>query len=627
MNDRSASVPLLGGVALAYALILAAAAVPAWQPVLWGVHAWTFLPPAALLAVLGAAAALVALVLSAPPYPGSIVKALPAALVTAPFFFLFRDATHLLGDGRLWISVLADQRAHHAHEPVAFAAALAVTAGKFITATYVERRMEIASVVLGVIAVFLMIRIAARLADDGGADTPSVRRGRWLTLGLLLGMGTLQFGFGYIEAYPLFWVAVLLHVHFVLEVLKGRLPFAWTGVSLGFAVAVHGSGVLLGPSFLVMLFFVRPKLSSFLLACAAGALPVIGAYVGLPAVLPEAAGAPAGFKVSAWNRIFSEFHFYAWGAGAWALGQVNRWSLVSGAAVGLVVAGCVTRFGGRRGGGTDHDGADAGSRAVIPVLAAAAAGLALPAVLLDMEGSRGAAADWDAFSPAAVPLMCVAALLWLPAVARSRGARVLLAVTAGLGCVATLAFVGVNASEPLALKRFAALADHVFVTPRAKSWAYESLAIYYRDDQKPDEAATFYGKAVQFQTTNPRLIRNAASLLIQTQRYAEAGDMYRRLTAVEGNDPKVWFSLGAMLEQSGKPDSAMIAYRESLKRDPNAWEPMNYLARLVLRTPAGITEGRALIERSLAIKPDQPTAEWGREMLKGLDEYEAKNRR
>jgi tetratricopeptide (TPR) repeat protein len=612
--------PILAATILLLALF-GAAAVPAWRPALWGSHAWTFLPVAVLAAV-ALVAAVVGMWLAATParLPRGIAATAGMLAAGLVFFYLLRDRTHLLGDGRLWIAVLGEERVYHPHEPLAFGAALLATGGPAgAPAAAIAGRLEIWSVFLGGAALFLMLRLAARLAREDA--------GRRLAFGLLAAAGTLQFGIGYVEAYPVLWVAVLLFLVLGLDAMRTDRSPVPAALAFGLAVGVHALAILLLPAFLVMMRARRRPPRAWAAAVPAALVVPAFSYGVLPFLLPTGhfSSGGLGFSARRWGELLSGIHLYRYGPAAWALEQVNRWTLAAGAAPLLLLAGMALRLariprpgttpGASAGDSGDaavaapdaDDSCSAGGREAL-FLGVAAAGLAAPALLLDTGGSRGAAADWDAFAVAAVPLAALAACWWAPAGASSRGARRALALAIALGLFGTLSFVVLNASPGPAVRRLEMLATHTFRTPRARSWAFESLALYRRNQGEMNAAADFYSRALADQPENVRLLRNAAAALSRVGRAREAAVALGRLTALHPDDAPAWLHLGLELEAAGAADSAAIAFREALRIAPRSTDAMNELARLLLESPAGRPEACRLLRRSLALQPQQTHA-------------------
>ncbi len=283
--------PVAAAAAALPAALLAFAAVPGWRNALWGLNAWTFLGPGGVLGAAAGALAAAGVVYAAPPFPDRFRSRAAFALLALPVFYLLRDRAHLLGDGRLWLSVLHETRAYHAHEPLAFLGTSLFTADLArASAQAVAFRAEILSVLAGGAALVLLFALAARVA--AGA------RGRWVAFGLLASSGCLQFGFGYVESYPWEWLAVLGFLVAALGASEGAVSVVVPAFLFGLAAGVHGMGLLLFPVLAAVFAARRPLWLATGTAILAAAVPLLFAYLVLPRFMPQASGGAAGVETA-----------------------------------------------------------------------------------------------------------------------------------------------------------------------------------------------------------------------------------------------------------------------------------------------------------------------------------------
>jgi hypothetical protein len=514
-----------------------------------------------------------------------------------PLLWLFRDRTHLLGDGRLWISVLADRSVYHAHEPLAAWCASLITADlRHAGPIAVAERLEWWSVLLGAIALLLTASVAGRVGSDD--------RGRWVAFLLVAASGIAQFGFGYVEAYPALWVCVLLYLHLALTYADHGRGLPAVGLVLGLAAATHGLGALLAIPTLVLVVMRRPTPLLVLVAIGAALIAPVFAYVLMPQWIPSVTGASAGVGNVAEGslQLFSGIHLYPHGWGAWLLDQGNRWSLIAPLALPLIAAGLLS---GSRG------GRETGARRRTILLGTAAVVLMIPALTLDTDGSRGSAVDWDTFAVAGAPLALFAAGLWARPLANGSRLRAPFAAAVALCGVLGLGFVGVNASAGIAADRLELLTHSPTWSDNARGIAYESLAVFHRDRGDTARAADMYLAGTRYQRGNPRLLRNAAIILSWQGRHRESADVYAQLVTVSREDAATWLRFARELDEAGAVDSAGTALRHVLTLDDGNLEAMNQLARILSThspTPAARSEAIILLSRSLELRPGQPGA-------------------
>jgi tetratricopeptide (TPR) repeat protein len=601
---------------LLYGLVAMHLALVAWAgtvgrgPEAWGLHAWGYLSvPMLIVLVLGAAGAAAA-VLRGWPFPERRARVVILAAAAAVVLFVFRDRAHLLGDGQLWISVLRKNPVFHSNEPLAFALPWLLTRGATDTVGAFVLRLELWSVTLGVAATVIAARIALHSAPDP--------RERWFTFFFLMGPGFLQFGFGYVEAYPALWVAVLFYIWAMLRTVDTGKGWGILGLALGLAVAVHSMGLLLAVPTLYLFIRQRPPLPEIGVLIGIALFPAVFAYGFLPYVMPSAAGIAAGMGnvLAGAGNIVEGMQFFPHGPVAWLQDQLNRWSLVAPLMLGLIAVAAI------EGEFKDTPESSRGQPTRARVLAAAAFMLMLPALVLDTEGARGASADWDAFAVAGVPLAALAAVLWAPRLRSDAGLRYPLAAATFFVVATGFAFVLVNASETAGPRRLEALATSSVWTRNARGLAYESLATHHRDRGDTTRAATMYAKATEFQAGNIRLLRNTAMTLFSTGRYAEAVEAYRLVLDKDDRDPMDWVNYAAVLTQTGKPEEARLALQNALDLDDRNVDALNQLGRLLLMSPVDrdeVERAYGYLKRSLEIAPGQPYAEGIRKTLERLE--------
>ena len=66
----------------------------------------------------------------------------------------------------------------------------------------------------------------------------------------------------------------------------------------------------------------------------------------------------------------------------------------------------------------------------------------------------------------------------------------------------------------------------------------------------------------------------------QAHRDAQAADDYGKLVKIVPDDPNYWYMLGNAYVRSGQPDLAVLAYNQSIMRDPNnahAWHNLGVI--------------------------------------------------
>jgi hypothetical protein len=241
----------------------------------WGGDAYAFLPRPALWWGLGAAAALALLATWRPPRPSDVMiprasagpspQAAVAASVVAIgaglVFWVFRIRHVLLGDGIPITALLPDTHEIHPREPLAsllqqvFYRVLSPVFARpgIPRAVVVQDCVAIGSVLAGVLFVGVARALAGEIVRTFPAQETENRR--WLTWGLtvvLLAQGYVQMFFGYVENYAYPAVVAALYMVLSLRYLRGAGSILWPLATAALGVALDFTGVVLGPSVLVL---------------------------------------------------------------------------------------------------------------------------------------------------------------------------------------------------------------------------------------------------------------------------------------------------------------------------------------------------------------------------------------
>lgn len=104
-------------------------------------------------------------------------------------------------------------------------------------------------------------------------------------------------------------------------------------------------------------------------------------------------------------------------------------------------------------------------------------------------------------------------------------------------------------------------------------------------------------------------LQRRASSLREAGRVDEAIDAYQRLLSLSPDRPNGWYNLGLLLRRAGRPEAALAAYAESLKRGVGGAEEVHLNRGVIfaddLRRP---DLAEAELQRALALQPNYPPA-------------------
>ena len=401
-------------------------------------------------------------------------------------FWNLRDATHLLGDGgRTIMDAMPPQRAHLSEMMPGLLNALAI---RWLAPLEINSRaiLESLNCLWGALFLLAAIHFARQIANS----FPQ----RLLFSGLLLTSGAIQFGFGYVESYPLLHVLTLCYLGLGCVALKAesiesgsRVPRSFLLNSLFvLAIAAHLSALSLAPAHGYLLTRMakktgwRPIVIQFLGSISAIALFLIAASAGFGIKIERLT---LNSAILPWNGQYSLF------SSAHILDFLNEVALVMPASLPVALSNpkqlskALMRA------------KDARSTFLL-VAAASTAGLAFA-----IDPILGMARDWDLVS-----------LFWLPSTlllttillrTGSISARSSIAIVA-TALLCTAPWIAVNHDVDAATARFL----HLLRMDRDRpgtAYGYEILGTQLRYRGRYQDAADAFESALELRASSKRL--------------------------------------------------------------------------------------------------------------------------
>jgi tetratricopeptide (TPR) repeat protein len=407
--------------------------------------------------------------------------------------------------------------------------------------------LSFVSIACGLVSAILLWRIAGLIA--------SAREERIAAFLLLFTMGSTQLFFGYIESYPVGATFLLGYLAVGLQAAKDRRAPVSLGLAYAGALAAHLAALYLAPSFLYLLLRAEaPRRRTIALLAgtallSAAILILLGStpYWWLHLFDIATRATRTGSLITVFSKpygIVSVGHLADIG---------NELLLVLPVPLLLLLSAGLPK------------GEDSTERNFL-VLSAAGGVLGLCLLVLPVA----AAQDWDLMSMLLLPLGVLG--VWAGRSFYGGGARPVRIAAVALGLATLLSFVLVNANERSALRRYETLVGPgARISSFGRWYAWESLAQYYRHQQRYDLAMEYVQRLIQSAPGNPRYWGMAGETLIGMARYDQA-------------IPPLLKSLEMNPERAPARTNLGIAY-SALGRYPEALEQFRDAVRLVDDNP------------------------------------------
>lgn len=558
-------------------LILHAVSLFGKEIQLWGVDQWRYVPGAAVLVMLlfgvlvlfppvqdilaGAARRLQFLIPSEKRKGaarfGFVIPLVLAGLV----FWIFRNATHFLGDGYVWADHILKEIAFN--EPAAswmyqsiFKLANGFREPYAVSPFAVSALISAAS---GLVFILFAHKTARLLSRDDKQYA--------LVLLALLSCGTLLLFFGYVETYPPLAAAVMALMYFGIKRLKGEGSALAVVAALVVAFLLHPSAVALIPG--VVLMFVLSKgvnlsrrrlYSIFLVAVIVGlaalwALQKSKSFSGFffDKFLPLFPGTPR-------NRIaYPLFSLET------VVEAANQLLLVCPVALFIFL-----------GFARSKRERDRPTNDILLFLEISAAFYILE--FITFNKNIGVSRDWDLFAAIAIPLALLTAIRLIDRFPKR--SRMFACLAFGIICIQTVPWIGLNADKDRSEERFADLVAYNYWSDYARGYGYSTLGIYYRRAGDQERATSYLTATVEADPGNVRYLYNLATILSQQQKLDEAARIYERVIERDPDYVEARNNLGVIYWKEGSPEKAADQFEEVLRINPayaNSYEPLAHV--------------------------------------------------
>ena len=516
------------------------------------------------------------------PFIGPVLILAIAALL----FWSFRQATHFLGDGNLWIKAIETSREARSWDlAVSFSLYRAVSNLFGLFGNFdAETSAGVISVASGLLFLVYAWKTSRQLAKRRAEQT-------FLVLALL-STGSMMLFFGYIEAYPPAAAVMMVYLYYAVRFIEGKGGIGAAAMAFAAAVILHPSMIALLPSLVLLVIWrsgarpgTRRFLSALSIGVAAGLITlrafqhwrIFGGYFG-ESFLPFMA-------VGATNRV--PYPIISWGN---FLDTLNELALVCPIAI-FSLSFLSTR---------DGEMEEMPRRRILFFATAS-----ICFVLLFAIGNEilGASRDWDVFAPMAVPLALMTALLLLHRYGRWTRDLAVLALCILL--IHTVPWITINASAELSLRRFSDLSRNPRWSGFARGYAYDELATHYFYGEDLSRALRYSLASIEADPGNVRYLYNAGLRYMVANRHEEAIRMFEQVIRKREDYLDARLNLGTIYVNLERYRDAREQFEQALRLAPASVFAHSKLAHICWREGRE-QEASELYSKAIELEPGNP---------------------
>jgi Tfp pilus assembly protein PilF len=408
---------------------------------------------------------------------------------------------------------------------------------------------------LSIISGTLFVVIAWQLVRYYSED----RIERYMLFFLVITTGASQLFFGYVENYSPSSVVFLLFLLLGTAYLRGTISIVWSMIVFGILFMFHFGTLILLPTFSLLLYnAVKRKqvgelaASLFLTGAVFIALLQFSQY---PFELFKDVLSGTGHHIVPFYLPLKSYQAYNFFSLSHFLDVVNFSLLCYPATIILLIVSSIMI---RR------------KQKTLPtetkfVLFAALCGTVF-IIILNCE--IGMSRDWDVLAPISLGIPIAAIALWNTVECEKKLRYRILIMLCIVSLLHTGIWVGVNADEMKAEKRFIILADNYLWGKDAHLNAYEELAVYYRERNDYKKAIQYYQKYIALDSTNRRLWGNLADAYELGGQKKNAIEVYKNMMQSGMGNYQILVNLGILLADEQNFLEALVLFRQAEEYAP-----------------------------------------------------------
>ena len=133
--------------------------------------------------------------------------------------------------------------------------------------------------------------------------------------------------------------------------------------------------------------------------------------------------------------------------------------------------------------------------------------------------------------------------------------------------------------------------------------AYLNAGIAYARSGNSGAARRCFGKALLLRPDSSDAMRGLAALALDSQNYAEAYDLHRRLIHLGEHGPELYYNAGLLCQKLGRTDEAASFYQQALGEDPQRLGALLNLGHILMASGKA-EEARSCWRRAIQEKPE-----------------------
>jgi Tfp pilus assembly protein PilF len=504
-------------------------------------------------------------------------------------FWIFRVTSYFLGDGQLILRNMqnlgsADQFVFgYQREPLVGFCIVLLT-NFFIVLKRLNPTLDAytwLSIFSGVIFAVAAWKFVKYYAEE--------RTEQYLLFFLLITTGVSQLFFGYIENYTLSSAGVLIFLLLGISYLKGNISVVWVTVIYGVTFILHFGTLIFLPA-LTFLFYIAVKrkqagelaASIFLTGVIVYALLQLSQY---PLELMKDVLGGSGQHIVTFSLPLGKNQAYDFISSNHVLDVVNFFFLSYPAITILLILSSIMTWGSHR---------TINNETIFLLFSGFCGSIFIMVLNCDIGMSR----DWDIIAPMSLGIPIVAIALWSTIEQDGKFKNQILIMLCVVSLIHTGLWVGVNADETKAEKRFAILADSHLWSKTAHLDAYEELAVYYREQGNYEKVIHYYREYAALDSSNNRILKNLEDairrkktirtyetmvhsgkanfqilsdlgvLYAEDKRFSEAMTVFKRAEEEAPLNPIVKYNIGTtFIEGERAYDKAIPYYLQAIQLD------------------------------------------------------------